>query len=83
MAIHWLAAHSHRKSEIRWRLVRMRGLEPPRGYPRSHLKAVRLPISPHPRDFTTPERTSSNYYLNLFIPLDPTRLHSLTSHRTV
>src|ERR1035438_3708683 len=29
-------------------LVRMRGLEPPRGYPRSHLKAVRLPISPHP-----------------------------------
>src|SRR5947207_4338021 len=27
----------------------MRGLEPPRGCPRSHLKAVRLPISPHPQ----------------------------------
>ena len=30
-------------------MVRARGLEPPRGCPRSHLKAVRLPISPRPR----------------------------------
>jgi hypothetical protein len=30
-------------------LVRKGGLEPPRPYGRSHLKAVRLPISPLPR----------------------------------
>src|ERR1017187_6507709 len=32
-------------------MVRMRGLEPPRDCSRSHLKAVRLPISPHPLDY--------------------------------
>ena len=29
--------------------LRMRGLEPPRGYPHWHLKPARLPIPPHPR----------------------------------
>ena len=29
--------------------LRMRGLEPPRGYPHWHLKPARLPIPPHPQ----------------------------------
>jgi hypothetical protein len=29
--------------------VRMRGLEPPRGFPHGDLNAARLPIPPHPR----------------------------------
>src|ERR1035441_1464250 len=52
-------------------LVRMRGLEPPRGCPRSHLKAVRLPISPHPRNFTTFEPPSLNCYLKVLDTVSP------------
>jgi hypothetical protein len=29
--------------------MRMRGLEPPRGYPHTDLNRARLPIPPHPR----------------------------------
>jgi len=32
--------------------MRMRGLEPPRGYPHTDLNRARLPIPPHPRGRT-------------------------------
>jgi hypothetical protein len=71
-----------RRESLHWRistfrlgqsleLVRMRGLEPPRGCPRSHLKAVRLPISPHPRDLTTFEPISLNCHLKILDKVSP------------
>ena len=48
-----------------WILVRKGGLDPPRPYRRSHLKAVRLPISPLPRVSTSLALTSVNSYLTL------------------
>ncbi len=35
--------------ERRDEAMRMRGLEPPRGYPHTDLNRARLPIPPHPR----------------------------------
>src|SRR5262249_36748722 len=37
------------KTETRDRAMRMRGLEPPRGFPHTDLNRARLPIPPHPR----------------------------------
>jgi hypothetical protein len=34
--------------------MRMRGLEPPRGFPHTDLNRARLPIPPHPRATATP-----------------------------
>ena len=62
------------KSKIkRDNLVRKGGLEPPRPYGRSHLKAVRLPISPLPQFAKTAVRVpawKSCYedLINLFLP---------------
>jgi hypothetical protein len=46
-------------------LVRKGGLEPPCPCERSHLKAVRLPISPLPLVSPDLEKTNSNTYLKL------------------
>src|SRR3954454_6427642 len=41
------------KNHKRQMLMRMRGLEPPRGFPHTDLNRARLPIPPHPRGRTS------------------------------